>query len=230
MYWNDGKEDDTSFKIPDDIVDLSFAINCKCLPLDHAYALSQALQDALPWLGDDAASGMHLIHVAESGNGWFRPQETENALLQLSRRTRMMLRVPKERIDKARALEGTVMDVAGHSLTVGQSVIKKLSVLSTLFARHVVMGDPNMSEDAFLEQVVTEMRELGFKRINKVLCGRAHDLHLPDSVVHTQSVMVADLEPEMSILLQQKGLGSHRKMGCGLFLPHKGIKAVKETH
>jgi hypothetical protein len=38
--------------------------------------------------------------------------------------------------------------------------------------------------------------------------------------------MVADLEPEQSVLLQEKGLGTHRKMGCGLFLPHKGIKPV----
>ena len=230
MYWNDENEADKTFKVPDDIVDLSFAISCKTLPLDHAYALSQALRAALPWLDQDASSGVHLIHVAESGNGWFRPQETENALLQLSRRTRMMLRVSKDRIDDARALEGNVMDVAGYSVTVGEGVIKPLSVLSTLFARHVVMDDPDMDEEAFLEQVVAEMRELGFKRISKVLCGRSHDLRLPDSIVHTQSVMVADLEPEMSVLLQQKGIGPHRKMGCGLFLPHKGIKAVKETH
>lgn len=230
MYWNEENEADTGFKVPDDIVDLSFAISCKTLPLDHAHALSQALHAALPWLGDDTSSGVHLIHVAESGNGWFRPQETENALLQLSRRTRMMLRVPKERIDDARALEGKVMDVSGYSLTVGEGMIKPLIVMSTLFARHVVMNDPDMDEEAFLEQVVVEMRGLGFKRISKVLCGRSHDLRLPGSIVHTQSVMVADLEPEMSILLQQKGIGSHRKMGCGLFLPHKGIKPVKETH
>lgn len=230
MYWNDENEADTGFKVPDDIVDLSFAISCKSLPLDHAHALSQALQAALPWLGDDTSSGVHLIHVAESGNGWFRPQETENALLQLSRRTRMMLRVPKERVEDARALEGKAMDVAGYSLEVGESVIKPLSIMSTLFARHVVMDDPSMDEEAFLEQVVAEMRGLGFKRISKVLCGRSHDLRLPDGVVHTQSVMVADLEPEMAVLLQQKGIGPYRKMGCGLFLPHKGIKAVKETH
>lgn len=230
MYWNEDNEADTGFKVPDDIVDLSFAISCKSLPLDHAHALSQALQAALPWLGDDTSSGVHLIHVAESGNGWFRPQETENALLQLSRRTRMMLRVPKERVDDARALEGKAMDVSGFSLTVGEGVIKPLTVMSTLFARHVVMDDPGMDEEAFLEQVVAEMRGLGFKRISKVLCGRSHDLRLPDSIVHTQSVMVADLEPEMSVLLQQKGIGPYRKMGCGLFLPHKGIKAVKETH
>jgi hypothetical protein len=41
--------------------------------------------------------------------------------------------------------------------------------------------------------------------------------------------MVADLEPEQSVLLQQAGLGDGREFGCGLFIPHKGIKPVKDT-
>ena len=65
MFWSEEREEDKAFKVPDDIVDLSFAIRCKCLPLDHAYALSQALQDILPWIADEEAAGIHLIHVAE---------------------------------------------------------------------------------------------------------------------------------------------------------------------
>ena len=229
MFWNEDKQEDKGYQIPDDIVDLSFAIQCKMLPLDHAYALSQALQIALPWIADDEAAGVHLIHGAESGNGWYRPQDATGALLHLSRRTRMMLRVPKHRIEEARALEGMVLDVAGNRLDVGEAAVKLLSAMSTLFARHVVMSEPSMSEAAFLEQVVAEVSTLGI-RVNKILCGKAHDLNTPDGAVHTQSVMIADLEPEPAVVLQQKGIGPGRKMGCGLFLPHKGIKAVKETH
>jgi len=39
--------------------------------------------------------------------------------------------------------------------------------------------------------------------------------------------MLAELSLEESVRLQQRGLGSHRSMGCGIFLPHKGISAVK---
>lgn len=141
----------------------------------------------------------------------------------------MMLRVPKHRIDAARTLEGMALEVAGHRVEVGESVIKPLSAMSTLFARHVVMADADLNEAAFLDQVVTEMRSLGI-RVNKILCGRAHDLNTPEGPIHTQSVMIADLEPEPAVVLQQKGIGPGRKMGCGLFLAHKGIKPVKETH
>lgn len=229
MFWNEDREEDKGYKVPDDVVDLSFAISCKCLPLDHAYALSTALQAALPWIADEEMAGIHLIHGAESGNGWYRPQDSGDAVIHLSRRTRMTLRVPKERIEAARALEGTLLDIAGNRLEVGGAAVKQLSALSTLFARHVVMPDAELSEAEFLQSVVDEMRTLGI-RVNKILCGRAHDLAMPEGVVHTQSVMVADLEPEQAVALQQKGIGPGRKMGCGLFLPHKGIKAVKETH
>lgn len=227
MFWQEEKEEIPVFAVPDDIVDLSFAVGCKCLPMDHAYALSEALQQALPWLADEADAGLHLIHGAESGNGWYRPQDSEGALIHLSRRTRMSLRLPKERIDDAAALQGAVLDVAGYPLEVGASTVKKLSSLPTLFARHVIAA-ADLSEQAFLEQVVAELRDLDI-RVTKLMCGKSHDLRGPDGVTHTRSVMIADLDPEESVRLQQKGIGPGRKIGCGLFIPHKGIKAVKET-
>lgn len=230
MLWNEDREEERGYQVPDDIVDLTFGVHCKCLPLDHAHALSTALHQALPWLAGESAAGVHLIHGAESGNGWYRPTDTADALLYLSRRTRMTLRVPKERIEAASELQGQTLDIAGHSLeVVGEPAVKKLSALSTLFARHVVMSEPDMDEAAFLEQLVAELRDLDI-RVKKMLCGRAHDLRMPDGVIHTQSVMIADLDSEPAVRLQQKGIGPGRKMGCGLFLPHKGIKPVKETH
>jgi hypothetical protein len=41
--------------------------------------------------------------------------------------------------------------------------------------------------------------------------------------------MIADLDSETSIKIQQLGLGKGRELGCGLFLPHKSIKTLKPT-
>lgn len=228
MLWKEDKDETQEYKVPDDIVDLSFSISCKCLPLDHAFALSDALHTELPWLADEDEAGVHLIHGAESGNGWFRPVETDDAILHLSRRTRMLLRMPKARIEDAQSLTGRELDIAGYALTVGDATIKPLSAMSTLFARHVI-ALPDISEDAFVNEVAAAMRAIDI-RVSKLLCGRSHDLKGPDGVIHTRSVMVADLDPEEAVRLQQKGIGDGRKFGCGLFLPHKGIKAVKDTH
>ncbi|MEK7716319.1 MAG: type I-MYXAN CRISPR-associated protein Cas6/Cmx6 [Pseudomonadota bacterium] len=39
--------------------------------------------------------------------------------------------------------------------------------------------------------------------------------------------MLADLAVEESVKLQQQGLGTDRKLGCGLFIPHKDIKDLR---
>ena len=62
--------------------------------------------------------------------------------------------------------------------------------------------------------------------VKKVLCGIDHEFQLPEGKVKTISVMVADLDPKDAFMLQRKGIGRGRKMGFGLFIPHKGIKPV----
>jgi len=61
-----------------------------------------------------------------------------------------------------------------------------------------------------------------------MLCGITHTLNFPDGPVFTRGLMVADLLPEHTIWPQQAGLGEGRKIGCGLFIPHTGIKSVKQ--
>ncbi|NKB76120.1 MAG: hypothetical protein GKR96_03505 [Gammaproteobacteria bacterium] len=86
MLWQQ-KNDDTRLVVPDDIQDLSFRMSCQELPVDHAWALCQTLSQQLPWINDEALVGIHRIHGASSGNGWNRPEQSNQTFLQLSRRT-----------------------------------------------------------------------------------------------------------------------------------------------
>lgn len=229
MYWEEEKNENTSYRVPDDVVDLVYNISCKCLPLDHAYTLSSAIRSALPWMDDEPQAGIHLIHGAESGNGWMRPEDAANELLHLSRRSRMTLRVPGHRVDDAQALSGEKLDIDGHTLEVGRAKVKLFSALPTQFARYVVVPEDVSHEDeeVFMAYVVKELKALDI-RIRKLLCGRAHALQHPDGALYTRSIMLADLDVEEAVVLQQRGIGRHKKIGCGLFMPHKGIKAVHE--
>jgi CRISPR-associated protein Cas6 len=226
MFWNDEKQKQPEFVIPDDVIDLAFRVACPTLPLDHAHALSSQLLKILPWLEDEALAGVHLIHGAASGNGWYRPQDTAGELLHLSRRTRMRLRIPRHRLEDARKLTGHTLDIDGHPLEVGSSDVFLLSSLSTLFSRYVMTGE-DVDEAAFLEEAARGLQAAGIP-CRKLLGGIGHTMQFPDGPVHTRSLMVAELEPEHSIRLQQLGLGEGRNIGCGLFLPHKGIKPVND--
>lgn len=229
MFWEKEKDENSPYVVPDDVVDLVYNIGCKCLPLDHAYSFSTALRAALPWLDDEETVGIHLIHGAESGNGWMRPEDSDNALLHLSRRARMTLRVPKRRIADAQALSGQTLDIGGHPLEVGDSKVKLFSTLPTQFARYVVIpeGVDHDDEETFMTAAVEGLRALDIK-VRKMLCGRTHAIQHPDGDIHTRSIMLADLEVEEAVTLQQRGIGPHRLLGCGLFIPHKGIKAVHQ--
>jgi CRISPR-associated protein Cas6 len=225
MYWNDDKDKTPGFVTPDDVVDLAYKIGCPTIPLDHAHSLSSALLKALPWLAEEKYAGIHLIHGAASGNGWMRPEDTENELLHLSRRTRMRLRIPKNRLQDAQALSGETLDIEGHPLEIGKSDVFLLSSLPTLFSRYVITRE-ELDETQFLEEIAEQLMSLDIP-CRKMLGGITHTMNFADGPVFTRSLMVADLEPEQSVRLQQVGLGEGRTRGCGLFLPHKGIEAVK---
>lgn len=225
MYWQEDEGQGEEYSVPDDIVDLSFQINCPELPLDHMQALSAALIDALPWLQNERFAGIHSIHGAESGNGWQRPSDPDTQKLHLSRRARMQLRLPKERVEAASTLAGRTMDIDGHALTVGKPGVKPLSTLPVQFARYVIANDED-DENSFLEEMANELHQLGIG-VRKLLCGRSHSISTNDGKIFTRSLMVADLQPQESIWLQQQGIGEGRKLGCGLFMASKGIRAVK---
>ena len=46
--------------------------------------------------------------------------------------------------------------------------------------------------------------------------------------VHGFALMLHGLKRAESVAIQESGLGLHRLLGCGIFIPHKSIAAVGE--
>jgi len=209
--------------VPADVVDAVFAIACRCLPVDHAYALQQAIQEALPWFAQEPHAGLHTVHGAASGSGWMRP-EGAGALLQLSHRTRLALRLPARRAQEAAALVGRTLQVAGWPLRVETMSLRPLSRITTLFSRCVVLAAGD--EAAFVGAATDELGALGI-RAERMVCGRVTPVVTPERTYQARSLMLAGLALEHSLLLQRSGLGAGRKLGCGLFIPHKDIADLR---
>jgi len=206
-----------------DIVDAVFAIACRSLPVDHAYALSQAIEEALPWFAEEPGAGLHTVHGAASGSGWMRP-EGAGALLQLSHRARLALRLPRHRLDDAAALLGRTLQVAGSPLRVEKMALRPLSRITTLFSRSVVLAEGDEAE--FVGAATAGLGALGI-RAERMVCGRVTPVATPARTYRTRSLMLAGLTLEQSLRLQQSGLGAGRKFGCGLFIPHKDIADLR---
>lgn len=229
-FWNDDESPDR-VRVPDDIVDLVFAIQCRRIPVDHAHLLATALRQAVPWIDAEPGVAVHSIHVAGSQNGWERPAHGTDSYLAVSRRTKLALRVPQHRVaGLLRDLPGHRLDLGGEALVVGAGKTKPLSTETTLFARFLVLdldAESAGDEGAFLDAAARALAEARI-RIRKAVCGRTNALATPDGPIHTRSLMIAGLTIEESIQLQQQGLGPYRLLGCGIFIPHKGINAIKQ--
>ncbi|MDH5648085.1 MAG: type I-MYXAN CRISPR-associated protein Cas6/Cmx6 [Gammaproteobacteria bacterium] len=220
MYWNETKSNQDQ-NIPEDIIDLVFNIQCRSLPVDHAWALSAALLRELPWLAQETGAGVHPLHISEMGNGWMRPENPDD-ILHLSRRTRLILRLPKEREADANTLVGKTLDVAGNAMEVLKVNRRALSNITTVFSRYVVSED---DETVFMDNVVAQLAQIGI-RPHKMLPGKKRIIRTPERSLTTRSLMVAELDVKDSVKLQQVGLGPFRHLGCGLFVPHKDIAEV----
>ncbi|MGA9288448.1 MAG: type I-MYXAN CRISPR-associated protein Cas6/Cmx6 [Anaerobacillus sp.] len=222
MYWEE-RDKEKPVSRPDDVVDLVYPIACHTLPVDHSYALGQAVVQVLSWLPDEEGSGVHPIQVAISAHGWERPAGADD-LLHLSKRTRLVIRIPRHRMEDAGALVGRVLDVRRQMLKItGEPAVRPLQPNATLYSRNVALNADD--EDAFLRAAAELLERLDIL-VRKMLPGKITVIDTPDGPLATRSLMLADLAAEESLRLQQHGLGPCRYFGCGLFIPYKGIKAV----
>lgn len=219
MYWQE-ETNEEHYRVPEDVVDVRFSIRCPTLPVDHAWALAGEIRRILPWFPQEPGNGLHIIHGADSGNGWERPEGADD-LLYLSRRTRLELRLPRARVTDAAALTGQRLMIQDHVMEIGDYRTRPLARSNILYSRYVA-SDPRWSEEEFIEWAVEQLRGLDL-RFKKVLSGRRMHLATPDEPVETRSLMVADLPYPDAVRLQERGIGPWRAMGCGLFIPQKSF-------
>ncbi len=192
------------------MVDLAFALDGSVLPGDYRQALAAAVQQVLPWLADASGAGIHRLNLIQGGDG--------QALL--ARRTRLVLRLPRKRCDDARALQGQTLDIAGHALRAGRLQARELLPWGTLYAYLVATA---VDEEAdFVREVEDELRTLGVPC--RLICGRRQAIEA--GALKGYSLMLDGLSAPASLRLLQHGIGPHRRLGCGLFVPHKSAAAV----
>jgi CRISPR-associated protein Cas6 len=196
----------------DTVVEAVFPLEGKTLPRDHAQALQHALTRQLPWLHEDAGAGIHPLRLVAG----------PESLAMLSQRTRLILRVNANRLDELKAMAGVQLDVAGHALRLGAVHLRTLQPLATLYAYRVAADSAD--ETRFMAGMEAELAALAIA--GERVCGKRQSMQVGGREMTTFSMMLHALVPEQSLRLQQHGLGPHRLLGCGLFVPHKSAAAV----
>jgi len=197
------------------MIDLQFDLVGTTIPTENAQLLSVALQELVPWLGKEPGIGIQHLKGAETNSG--------DATLNINRRTKLFLRVPRARVDAMQRLVGQTLDLAGHVLQIGDFKTREFSPFANIYAHFVDTG--SAGEEQFVQDV---MRELDgrFQLRCGFICGKQQTLQSTSGPLYGYSLMLHDVPPHKSLQLQDEGLGRNRLLGCGIFIPHKSIAPV----
>lgn len=195
------------------MVDVVFPLLGSTLPRDHHLALAAALERALPGLASWPGLGVHPINVVAGGG----------RLALLSKRARLTLRVHRERLAALAPLSGATLDVDGHKLRLGRAVLRELLPHGTLYSHLVTTSDDD--EVAFQAAIERELHVLGVQ--GRPICGRRHEVGFDAEGLSGYSLMIDGLSPADSMQLLESGLGRHRRLGCGVFVPHRSAAALR---
>jgi len=196
------------------MVDVVYPLAGERVPRDHRQALADALERVLPGLTAWPDFGVHRINVV-AGTG-------SSALL--SQRARLALRVRRDRVGALAPLNDIRLHVGGCVVSLGRAQVRELLPHATLYSYLVATDD-----DDELEFLASVERELEARNVRgRSICGRRQIVSTDDQGSLTGfSLMLDGLSPVDSMQVLESGLGRHRRLGCGVFVPHRSAAAVR---
>jgi hypothetical protein len=215
------------------IIDLSLALKGSSIPLDYGYALFGALSRIVPDIHGDRRIGVHPI----------RGIRRDPKRLTLVPQSRLRLRMPSDEISTYLALVGTGLDLDGSRVMIGfprvirgpegrgrseaAVRIEPLRPAVEVWSRLVTLGQIR-EPGAFEESLRRQLAGLGVAAEPSFLPstdprGRTGPerrvLRIKGRKVIGFPIRISGLTAEESLIVQEYGLGSRRRMGCGLFVP-----------
>lgn len=196
-----------------EMVDVAFGVEGDSLPRDFEWDLFREITRVLPWLAKTPRTGilpLKGLRTAEGGT-------------MITHRTRIVIRLPRDRVCSASALERSTLRVGGTTLTVGEGTFRKHLATPTLYSPRVTTGEAD--EARFTTLIEEEIAALGVS--GRIICGLRVQVELEEGPVAAFPVAVHDLRDVDSLLLQRAGLGRGQPVGCGLLIPHKTIVAAE---
>jgi CRISPR-associated protein Cas6 len=167
-------------------VELAFALQAtEPIPADHGYHLYGALSRVLPQLHETNGIAVHPIRGRQIGN----------RQLQLSDRSRLVLRADADHVGQLIALAGKQLDIAGHRLRVGVPQVWTLRPAPALRSRLVTIKG-FLDAEAFQSAARRQLDALGISAEAQLTLGKRRTLRIKDKEVVGYEVLVEALTAE----------------------------------
>ncbi len=206
------------------------------IPADHAYALYAALCKVFPHLHTLPSHENAPSHWRSVGILPISGIPGGHRTVRLSPRSVLTIRAAADLYRDLLRLAGSRLDLGGARVALGLPRLRPLSPAPRLISRLVVIKG-FLEEAAFLEAAKRQLRALGVqadvelvhRRGSRSVEGRTgarpaspyvrRTVRIRNREVVGYALRVENLDPAGSLLLQARGIGGRRKLGCGIFLP-----------
>jgi CRISPR-associated protein Cas6 len=192
-------------------IDFAFAVAGDSVDRDYPEGLYDALRAAAPWLDEEPLAGVHPMRGLTPSAG----------TLLIGGRTRLVLRVPESRSEACERLQGAALELT-PPLHIGSATHRELLPHPVLHAKLVITGAEEEAD--FVADVAGAVAELGLDC--ETIVGRRGELLVGAQRLAGFSLMLHGLSAAQSLKAQAHGVGQYRKLGCGVFVPHKSVAAV----
>ena len=211
------------------VLDILFRVIGTEVPSDHGYALFGAVSRILEsagdrWLHGNPAIGLHTIRGTPSAPGRYR----------LGEDARFGLRLPSELVPRALKLAGRSIELDGCRLRIGVAQTRALVPATTMHCRIATTrnGHAPARFDAEIARQAAALDLHGriFRVPRREPPSAERDpsrrvVRIRDKRVVGYALLATELTAAESIRLQERGLGGRRRMGCGVFVPVRGVSA-----
>lgn len=194
-----------------EMIDMVFDLNGTHVPEDYPFALWSEIIRILPWLMGEEGVGMVPLRGAVSG---------KNILL--SKRTKLILRVPVERAAETNLLSGQTLTVSESVLVVGKG---KERVLQPSVTLHSYLVESDLDEIEFIIDMKQKLQAMNISC--NLICDKFRKIKGVNQSLRGFGLVLHDLKPQASIEIQRSGLGGARHFGCGIFVPFKAISGLE---
>jgi CRISPR-associated protein Cas6 len=181
------------------------------VPHDYPFALWTEIVRTLEWLKEEPNVGILPLRGSAS---------VDNILL--SKRSKLILRVPAERAAQTGRLTGQQLKIGDSLLVVGKSRERELQPATTL---HSNMVESNLGEVEFIADMQKKLHKMGISC--NLICDKYRKISGTQTELTGYGLVLHDLTPEASLQIQRTGLGGARHFGCGIFVPFKAITGLE---
>src|SRR5262245_10575478 len=196
-------------------IELKFPVNGTTLLSDHGYGLYGAISRIIPEAHNADWLAIETIPGVARGDG----------VTQLDPQAKLKIRIPQDRVPLMLKLAGKRLEVGGHAIRLGAPQIYLLKPATTLYARIVTIKGFTEPEP-FRDAVCRKLDELGVK--GEPVIGPRRVVRVGNHTVVGFGLTIHELSEEGSVILQERGLGGRRRMGCGFFSPIKIDRVIGE--